>query len=49
MKKVRSEKIMSLILSKENYNKLNDKEKELYNLIDNTINEYLKKESENKC
>lgn len=49
MKKVRSEKIMSLILSKENYNKLNDKEKELYNLIDNTIDEYLKKESENKC
>lgn len=33
---------MSLILNKENYNNLTEEQKELYNLINNTIDEYLK-------
>lgn len=33
---------MSLILCKENYNNLSKEEKELFDLIDNSIDEYLK-------
>lgn len=38
---------MSLIFGKENFKNLTDEEKEIYNLIDKTINKYLEKEDEN--
>ena len=39
---------MSTILSKENYNNLSEEEKKVFDLIDKTVEIYIKKEKESE-